>query len=76
MTPPNVLEATLKQLVKVLRSPGCRKQPVFVKDKGMSIELALGFVKEKYRSRTVTGKVLTGAGRVRSSWRRASQARG
>ena len=26
MTPPNVLEQTLKQLNKVLRSPGCRKQ--------------------------------------------------
>ena len=48
MTPPNVLEQTLKQLVKVLRSPGCRKQPVFVKDLGQACELAQGFVEEKY----------------------------
>lgn len=47
MTPPNVTEQTLKQLVKVLRSPGCRKQPVFVKNVGMACELAAGFVEEK-----------------------------
>lgn len=29
-TPPQVYEQTVKQLVKVLRSPGCRKKPVFV----------------------------------------------
>lgn len=47
MTPPNVLEQTLKQLNKVLKSPGCRKQPVYVKDVGMAAELATGFVAEK-----------------------------
>lgn len=47
MTPPNVLEQTLKQLNKVLRSPGCRKTPVEVKDVGMAAELAANFVQEK-----------------------------
>lgn len=50
MTPPNILEQTVKQLAKVLRSPGCRKQPVFVKDLGMACELATGFIKAKYDS--------------------------
>lgn len=47
MTPPNVTEQTLKQLVKILKSPGCRKTPVFVKDIGMSCELASSFLEEK-----------------------------
>ncbi|GAA97731.1 uncharacterized protein L969DRAFT_106089 [Mixia osmundae IAM 14324] len=47
MTPRNVLETTLKQLCKILRSPGCRRTPVFVHDDGMSASLAAGFVKEK-----------------------------
>jgi len=28
MSPPNVLQETLKLLVKILKSPGCRKVPV------------------------------------------------
>lgn len=46
-TPPLILEQTLKQLSKVLRSPGCRKAPVYVKDAGMALELAAGFVAAK-----------------------------
>lgn len=46
-TPKNVLDQTLKQLGKVLRSPGCRKLPVFVKDTGQALELAAGFVAAK-----------------------------
>lgn len=46
-TPAHVLEQTVKQLAKILKSPGCRKQPVFVKDVGMACELAKGFVAEK-----------------------------
>ena len=42
-TPAPVQAQTLKQLVKVLRSPGCRKTPVFVRDNGMALELARGF---------------------------------
>ncbi|MBW0478102.1 hypothetical protein O181_017817 [Austropuccinia psidii MF-1] len=62
MTPINVLEQTLKQLVKILKSPGCRKVPVFVKDDGMSCELAQNFVKERacpiFLISNVTGKGL------------------
>ena len=43
MTPPLIQAQTLKQLQKILRSPGCRKTPVFVRDNGMAIELARGF---------------------------------
>lgn len=31
MCPPNILESTIKQLVKILKSPGCRKIPMFIK---------------------------------------------
>ncbi|WAR59342.1 hypothetical protein PtB15_10B684 [Puccinia triticina] len=47
LTPANVLEQTIKQLVKILKSPGCRKVPVFVKNEGMSSELAQTFIKDK-----------------------------
>lgn len=61
MTPRPVLEQTLKQLGKILRSPGCRKAPVFVKDGGMASELARGFVKERacpiFLVSNVTGEV-------------------
>ena len=46
-TPPNVLDSTLKQLTKILRSPGCRKSPIFVKNRGMACSLAKGFVIQK-----------------------------
>ncbi|SCV71890.1 BQ2448_4584 [Microbotryum intermedium] len=46
-TPAHVLEQTIKQLVKILRSPGCRKNPVFVKDPGMACELASSFAQAK-----------------------------
>lgn len=46
-TPANVLDSTLKQLAKILRSPGCRKSPVFVKNRGMACSLAKGFVSQK-----------------------------
>ena len=32
MCPPNVLEATLKQITKVLKSPGCRKIAMYIND--------------------------------------------
>lgn len=46
-TPPQVLDATVKQLSKILRSPGCRKSPVFVKNRGMACSLAADFVQTK-----------------------------
>ncbi|KAI6046024.1 P-loop containing nucleoside triphosphate hydrolase protein [Pisolithus marmoratus] len=47
MTPPNVLSETLKQVTKILKSPGCRKTPVFVKSTEMVIELAGVFARNK-----------------------------
>jgi GTPase SAR1 family protein len=46
-TPANVLDATCKQLSKILRSPGCRKSPVYVKNRGMACSLAADFVQQK-----------------------------
>lgn len=40
MTPPNIIAETVKQVTKVLRSPGCRKTPVFVKTIEMAVELS------------------------------------
>ncbi|GJN90875.1 hypothetical protein Rhopal_003889-T1 [Rhodotorula paludigena] len=62
MTPAPVYEQTVKQLVKILRSPGCRKKPVFVNDEGMACELAQGFAGEKacpiFRVSNLTGEGL------------------
>ena len=48
MTPANVLAETVKQVVKILKSPGCRKTPVFVKSLEASVELSQTFAKERY----------------------------
>ncbi|GAA5999936.1 hypothetical protein JCM10207_005979 [Rhodosporidiobolus poonsookiae] len=62
MTPAPVYEQTVKQLVKILRSPGCRKTPVFVRDHGMSVSLAESFATEKacpiFRVSNLTGEGL------------------
>ena len=47
MTPAHVLETTLKQLTKILKSPGCRKTPVFVNDMGQVVESALRLETER-----------------------------
>lgn len=47
MTPAHVLETTLKQLTKILKSPGCRKSPVFINDMGQVIESALRLETER-----------------------------
>ncbi|KAJ4483422.1 GTP-binding protein 1 [Lentinula aciculospora] len=62
MTPTNVQTETIKQVVKILRSPGCRKVPVFVKSSEIAVELATGFGKEKlcpiFQVSNVTGEGL------------------
>ncbi|BGP16621.1 hypothetical protein JCM10213_000463 [Rhodosporidiobolus nylandii] len=62
MTPAPVYEQTIKQLVKILKSPGCRKQPVFVNDFGMACELASGFAEARacpiFRVSNLTGEGL------------------
>lgn len=47
MTPPNVLEETLKQLQKIFKSSGVRKSPVFVKSLESAVEISQVFVKER-----------------------------
>lgn len=62
MTPPNVMDETVKQVVKILRSPGCRKTPVFVKSGEVAMELAPTFAKDKlcpvFQISNVTGEGL------------------
>ncbi|KAE8220644.1 hypothetical protein CF319_g5862 [Tilletia indica] len=49
MAPPNVLEQTIKQLTKILKSPGCRKTPVFITDKMSTVDAALRLGKGRDR---------------------------
>src|SRR4051794_25314145 len=62
MCPANVLESTIKQLSRVLRSPGCRKLPVFVKTVGEALAAASSFVSERvcpvFQVSNVTGEGL------------------
>lgn len=41
MTPTHILEATIKQLIKTLRSPGSRKTPVFIHTQDQMVDCAL-----------------------------------
>jgi len=56
-----VLEQTLKQLSKILKSPGCRKTPVFVKSRETAIDLSRCFVKDRLAPIFLISNV-TGAG--------------
>ncbi|KAJ3372117.1 Short integuments 2, mitochondrial [Allomyces arbusculus] len=47
MCPPQVLEQTLKQLLKILKSPGCRKIPMFVRTSEDVVRVAASFVSER-----------------------------
>merc|ERR1711936_484064 len=62
MCPPNVLQETLKLLVRILRSPGCRKFPVLVKSADDVILAATKFVSERlcpiFQVSNVTGENL------------------
>ncbi|KAK0535665.1 hypothetical protein OC834_001436 [Tilletia horrida] len=49
MCPPNILEQTIKQLTKILKSPGCRKTPVFITDKMSTVDAALRLGKGRDR---------------------------
>ncbi|CAD6585720.1 MAG: hypothetical protein TREMPRED_004223 [Tremellales sp. Tagirdzhanova-0007] len=40
MTPPNILDQTVNMLVKVLKSPGCRRVPVFVDTPQQAVDCA------------------------------------
>ncbi|KAF9584543.1 hypothetical protein BGW38_006068 [Lunasporangiospora selenospora] len=62
MCPPNVLESTVKQLTKILKSPGCRKIPMFVKNHEDVVVTAGNFVSERicpiFQVSNVTGEGL------------------
>lgn len=47
MCPPNVLQDTLRLLVRILKSPGCRKVPVMVKYADDVVVSATNFVSER-----------------------------
>ncbi|KAF8629670.1 hypothetical protein AX17_005609 [Amanita inopinata Kibby_2008] len=47
MTPPNVMQKKIEEVVKILKSPGCRKSPVFVRSREIAVELATCFAAEK-----------------------------
>ncbi|KAI8323689.1 P-loop containing nucleoside triphosphate hydrolase protein [Martensiomyces pterosporus] len=60
MCPPHVLDATLKQLTKVLRSSGCRKIPIAVRDRESVVSTAARFVNQRicpvFQISNVTGE--------------------
>ncbi|KAJ6499292.1 GTP-binding protein 1 [Mycena sanguinolenta] len=62
MTPPNVLAETIKQVTKILKSPGCRKTPVFVKSLETAVEISTAFGKDRlcpiFQVSNVTGEGL------------------
>ncbi|KAI0823677.1 GTP-binding protein 1 [Trametes gibbosa] len=62
MTPPNVLAKTVEQVSKILRSPGCRKTPVFVKSTECAVAVSQTFGKERlapvFQLSNVTGEGL------------------
>lgn len=45
--PPHILQETLTQLAKILKSPGARKIPIFVKDMEETINTATQFVSQR-----------------------------
>lgn len=47
MCPPNILQETLKLLVKILKSQGCRKVPVMVRNADEVVLSATNFVSER-----------------------------
>ncbi|XP_055374187.1 GTP-binding protein 1 [Condylostylus longicornis] len=62
MCPPNILEDNLKLLFKILKSPGCRKVPVMVKNADQVVMGATNFVSERlcpiFQVSNVTGENL------------------
>lgn len=49
MCPPNVLKENLRLLIRILKSPGCRKVPVTVKTPDDVVISATNFVSERYQ---------------------------
>lgn len=47
MCPPNILQENLRLLIRILKSPGCRKVPVTVKTPDDVVVSATNFVSER-----------------------------
>lgn len=60
--PPNILEQTLQQIKKILKSPGARKIPVFIRNREECINTATQFVSQRicpvFQVSNVTGENL------------------
>lgn len=60
--PPNILQQTIQQLTKIMKSPGARKIPIFIKSKEEVIHTATHFVSERicpiFQVSNVTGEGL------------------
>ncbi|KAJ5042971.1 uncharacterized protein L3040_004361 [Drepanopeziza brunnea f. sp. 'multigermtubi'] len=60
--PPQILEQTIQQITKILKSPGARKIPVFVKNREECINTATQFVSQRicpvFQVSNVTGESL------------------
>ena len=60
--PPQILEQTITQLTRILKSPGARKIPIFIKDRRETIETAAQFVSQRicpiFQVSNVTGESL------------------
>ncbi|KKK19990.1 hypothetical protein P175DRAFT_0427385 [Aspergillus ochraceoroseus IBT 24754] len=60
--PPQILQETISQLTKILKSPGARKIPIFVKDMEETINTAAQFVTQRicpiFQVSNVTGENL------------------
>src|SRR6201989_3526598 len=60
--PPQILENTITQLTKVLKSPGARKIPIFIKNREDCVNTATQFVSQRicpiFQVSNVTGETL------------------
>lgn len=61
--PPHILEQTITQLTKILKSPGARKLPIFIKNREQCITTATQFVSQRicpvFQVSNVTGENLS-----------------
>ncbi|KAK0507745.1 hypothetical protein JMJ35_009634 [Cladonia borealis] len=60
--PPQILQQTITQLTRILKSPGARKIPIFIKNRRETIETATQFVSQRicpvFQVSNVTGESL------------------
>ncbi|KAI0148398.1 P-loop containing nucleoside triphosphate hydrolase protein [Xylariaceae sp. FL1272] len=60
--PPNILEQTISQITKILKSPGAKKMPIFINNREECINTATQFVSQRicpvFQVSNVTGKNL------------------